>query len=187
MKKRYYILFAALTVLALFGSSDYRANSLELPSVYTFTAKTIDGKDKALRDYYGKVLLIVNVASKCGYTPQYEGLEKLYEEYKNRGFEILAFPCNQFHNQEPGTPEEIKAFCSENYGVTFQLFEKIDVNGENAHELYKYLTNVNGETQPIEWNFTKFLIGKDGMIISRYSTKTEPEKIASDIEKALAK
>lgn len=143
-----------------------------------------------LSDYYGKVLLIVNVASKCGYTKQYAGLQKIYDRYKDQGFEILAFPCNQFGGQEPGTNEEIDNFCSVNFGVTFKLFDKIEVNGENQSPLYARLTNnnVTGNAK-IKWNFAKFLISKEGNIIARYSHREKPEsgKIISDIEQELAK
>lgn len=156
-------------------------------NIYQFTAKTIDGEEKSLSDYKGKVLLIVNVASKCGYTKQYKGLQELYEKYKDKGFEILAFPCNQFGGQEPGTNEEIKEFCTTNYNVTFQLFDKIDVNGDNAHPLYKYLTSQKGGfiTDAIKWNFTKFLVDKNGNVIERYAPQTEPASIAEKIEKLL--
>jgi glutathione peroxidase len=130
-------------------------------SVYPFKAKTIDGKEVSLSEYQGKALLIVNVASQCGFTPQYAGLESLYQKYKDKGFAVLGFPCNQFGAQEPGNEAEIKSFCDLNFGVTFPLFGKIDVNGANAHPLYKYLTSdkpgVLG-TEAIKWNFTKFLI-----------------------------
>lgn len=143
-----------------------------------------------LSDSYGKVLLIVNVASKCGYTKQYAGLQKIYDRYKDQGFEILAFPCNQFGGQEPGTNEEIENFCSVNFGVTFKLFDKIEVNGENQSPLYTRLTNnnVTGNAK-IKWNFAKFLISKEGNIIARYSHREKPEsgKIISDIEQELAK
>ena len=155
---------------------------------YDFTAKDITGKEVSMSKYKGNVVLIVNVASKCGYTPQYEGLEKLYKTYKIQGFEILGFPCNQFRGQEPGTAKEIQNFCKVNFGVTFPLFSKIDVNGENADPLYVYLkkqaTGFLG-TESIKWNFTKFLIDTDGNVIARYGSSTEPEKIAKDIEKLL--
>ena len=157
-------------------------------SVYDFHANTIDGKDKSLSEYKGKVLLIVNVASKCGYTPQYKGLEEIYQKYHSKGFEILGFPCNQFGSQEPGSAEEIKSFCSLNYGVTFPLFEKIDVNGDNAHPLYKYLTDAKPGilgTKAIKWNFTKFLIDRNGNIFDRYASNITPDDITKDIEKLL--
>ena len=155
---------------------------------YDFSAKSIQGKEISMRHYKGKVLLVVNVASKCGFTPQYEGLERLYKQYHSQGFEILAFPCNQFRDQEPGTAEEIQHFCKVNYGVTFPLFEKIDVNGEHTHPLYAYLKKAAPGflgTEAIKWNFTKFLIDRDGKVIQRYGSSTKPAEIAADIEKLL--
>jgi len=157
-------------------------------TVYDFHSKTIDGANVALSDYQGKVLLIVNVASKCGFTPQYKGLETLYRQYKARGFEILAFPCNQFGGQEPATEPEIKQFCRSEYDVTFPIFSKIDVNGQGAHPLYKFLEDqrpgVLG-TKRIKWNFTKFLVDRRGNPIRRYSPRNKPEDIALDIERLL--
>ena len=157
-------------------------------TVYDFHSKTIDGANVALSDYQGKVLLIVNVASKCGFTPQYKGLENLYRQYKVRGFEILAFPCNQFGGQEPATEPEIKQFCRSEYDVTFPIFSKIDVNGQGAHPLYKFLEDqrpgVLG-TKRIKWNFTKFLVDRRGNPIRRYSPRNKPEDIALDIERLL--
>ena len=217
-----------------------------MPTLSDFTATTITGDDQPLESYAGKVALVVNTASKCGFTPQFEGLEKLHQEYADQGLVVLGFPCNQFGSQDPGSNEEIGAFCQRNYGVTFQMFEKIDVNGDDAHPLYeKYVdqglvilgfpcnqfagqepgtadeigafcqrnygvsfpmfekVDVNGDDahplftwlreekggvlgDAIKWNFTKFLVGKDGTVIKRYGSTTAPEKIASDIEKALA-
>jgi glutathione peroxidase len=157
-------------------------------SVYPFKAKTLDGREASLSEYQGKALLIVNVASRCGFTPQYEGLEKLYEKYKGQGFEVLGFPCNQFGAQEPGTETEIRQFCDLNYGVKFPLFAKVDVNGANAHPLYKYLTSEKPGilgTEAIKWNFTKFLIGKNGEPIRRYASATTPEGLEKDVEAAL--
>ncbi len=159
-------------------------------SVYDFTMKSIDGKDVKLNAYKGKVVMLVNVASKCGYTPQYEGLQKIYTQYKDQGFVILGFPANNFMGQEPGTNEEIKQFCSLKYGVTFPMFEKISVKGEDKHPLYKFLTEPATNPQfagEITWNFNKFLIGKDGKIINRFSTKDKPEdeKVIQAIEQAL--
>lgn len=155
--------------------------------IYDFTAKTIEGTDKPLSDYKGKILLVVNVASKCGFTKQYSGLESLYKKYKDKGVEILAFPCNQFGSQEPGTSEDIKEFCSVNFGVSFQLFEKVDVNGDNAHPIYKYLTKAKGGiiTDAIKWNFTKFLIDREGNVVDRFAPQTTPESIEKEIEKLL--
>ncbi|TAL67966.1 MAG: glutathione peroxidase [Bacteroidetes bacterium] len=156
-------------------------------SLYNFKVKTIDGKEVSLSDYKNKVLLIVNVASFCGNTPQYKGLENLYKKYHSMGFEILGFPCNQFGQQEPGTNEEIKDFCKTNYNITFPLFDKIDVNGDNAHPLYKYLKSAKPEFQneDIKWNFAKFLVDKNGNIVNKYMTKFQPENIDQDIAKLL--
>lgn len=185
------ILIITLVTLAFLNLSCYSQNqgaNME-KTVYEFTAKTIDGKDKSLADYKGKVLLIVNVASKCGFTPQYKGLEELYRKYKDKGFEVLGFPCNQFGSQEPGTNEEIAEFCTTNYGVTFQMFDKIDVNGENAHPLYKFLkANAKGFiNDDIKWNFTKFLINKDGEVVDRFAPQTTPESIEKHISDLLSK
>src|SRR5215472_16503552 len=158
-------------------------------SVLPITAKDIDGKEVALNSYKGKVLLIVNVASRCGFTPQYTGLEALQEKYKDKGFTVLGFPCNQFGGQEPGSNEEIKQFCSSTYNVTFPLFDKIEVNGPNRHPLYVALA---GKDSPfpgdIKWNFSKFLIGRDGKIIKRFEPRTTPDspEVVSAIEAALA-
>jgi len=160
----------------------------KMTTVYDFSAKTIDGKTKKLADYKGKVLLIVNTASKCGFTPQYAGLEALYEKYKDQGFVILGFPCNQFGAQEPGSEKEIEQFCQVNYGVKFPMFAKIDVNGSNAHPLYKFLTSEKPGIlgiEAIKWNFTKFLVDKEGNPVKRYAPNTKPEDIAEDIEKLL--
>jgi glutathione peroxidase len=159
-------------------------------SIYSLklNLQDIDKKPVNLSEFKGKVLLIVNVASKCGFTPQYEGLEKLYRKYKDKGFEILAFPCNQFGNQEPGTNEEIKNFCSTKYNVTFRLFDKIDVNGPNTHPLYKFLKEAKPGlmgSKDIKWNFTKFLIDRNGNVVERYAPQTTPESIEKDIEKLL--
>lgn len=158
-------------------------------SFYDFSAKLNDGSKKKLNDYKGKVLLVVNTASQCGFTPQYKGLQELYAKYKKRGFEVLAFPCDQFGHQEPGGDDEIKSFCETNYGVEFALFSKIDVNGENAHPLYKFLKSEKGGLlgDAIKWNFTKFLVDKNGNVVERYAPLTTPDRIAADIEKELAR
>ncbi len=159
-------------------------------NIGNITVKDIDGKEVNLSDYNGKVLLIVNVASYCGFTRQYSGLEEIYKKYKDKGFEILAFPCNQFKNQEPGTNEEIKSFCSSKFNVTFKLFDKIDVNGKDQSPLYSVLTNnkVTGSAE-INWNFEKFLIDKNGNVVSRYLSKVEPEseELTTAIESELQK
>jgi len=156
------------------------------PWIYDFKAQDNQGKEVKLADYEGKVLMIVNTASKCGFTPQYKGLQSLYEKYKDQGLVILAFPCNQFRNQEPGTNAEIAEFCSKNYGVTFPLMDKIEVNGENAHPIYKYLKDLTGG-EDIKWNFEKFLISRDGSVIRRYTTRTTPNAIEMDIQNMLSK
>ncbi len=157
--------------------------------LYDFSATLNDGKEKKLSAYKGKVLLIVNTASKCGNTPQYAGLQELYGKYKDRGFEILAFPCNQFGHQEPGSDEDIKEFCEMNYSVEFPLFSKIEVNGDGTHPLYKFLksekTGLLGDS--IKWNFTKFLVDKQGNVVDRYAPMTPPKSIAADIEAQLGK
>jgi len=161
-----------------------------MTSFHDFQAKTIDGKERSLRDYAGKVALVVNVASKCGLTPQYEGLEKLYEAERGRGLEVLGFPCNQFAGQEPGTDAEVQEFCKLTYGVAFPLFSKIDVNGANRHPLYAWLTSVDAKPEgagDIKWNFGKFVIGKDGAVVARFGPRTAPDdpELVATIEKAL--
>ena len=162
-----------------------------MANFHDFTAKTIDGTDKAMTDYTGKVLLVVNVASQCGLTPQYAGLQSLFEQYRDRGLEVLGFPCNQFGSQEPGTEGQIKTFCETRFGVTFPMFAKLDVNGAGRHPLYDFLTAQ--PTQPdgpgdIQWNFAKFLIDRKGNVVARFSptvTPSAPELVQS-IEKTLA-
>ncbi|WP_209121097.1 glutathione peroxidase [Alkalihalobacillus sp. BA299] len=177
-------------------------------SVYSFHANLSNGEEISLEKYKGDVMLIINTASKCGLTPQYEGLENLYNKYKNEGFTILAFPCNQFGGQEPGTDDEIKNFCSVNYNVTFPLFQKVEVNGENAHPLYKYLREQKPqdvgmdessrlykhlknkvpellEESNIRWNFTKFLIDQNGEVVTRFAPTTSPEEIEGTIKELL--
>lgn len=153
-------------------------------SIYDFEVKTISGEVISMNTFKNKVLLIVNVASKCGFTEQYAGLENLYKTYKDKGLVILGFPCNQFMNQEPLNEEEIKSFCSLTYGVTFPMFAKIEVNGENAHPLYKYLKEAQKGllgSEAIKWNFTKFLVDKNGTVINRYAPATKPESLEVDI------
>ena len=159
-----------------------------MASIYDYEAKSLDGAPVRLADYQGKVLLVVNTASECGFTPQYEGLEKLYEHYRDRGLVVLGFPCNQFGSQEPGSAVEIGAFCQKNYGVSFPMFEKIDVNGDATHPLYRWLKQgargVLG-SERIKWNFTKFLVDRAGQVKSRYAPVTKPDQIAKDIEALL--
>jgi glutathione peroxidase len=160
-----------------------------MPNIFDFSAKLNNGEEKPLADYRGKVLLIVNTASKCGFTPQYKGLEDLYKKYRKQGLEVLGFPCDQFGHQEPGTNEEIRSFCELNYGVTFPLFARINVNGVSQHPLFKHLKSEAGGLigDSIKWNFTKFLVSRKGEVLSRFSPTTPPEKIGDDIVKALKK
>ncbi len=158
-------------------------------SFYDFSAKTIDGQDKPLADYQGQVVLVVNTASKCGFTPQYEGLEALYRDYKDKGLVILGFPCDQFGHQEPGDENEIKNFCSLTYDVTFPMFAKIKVNGDDAHPVYQHLKQAQPGvlgSKGIKWNFTKFLIDKSGKVVKRYAPTDKPAALAKDIEALLA-
>jgi glutathione peroxidase len=158
------------------------------PKIYSFEVKSIDGKTTTLSPYKGKAMLIVNVASQCGFTSQYGGLEALYNKYHEKGFEVLGFPCNQFGSQEPGDEAEIKNFCELNYSVSFPLFAKIDVNGENAHPLYQFLKSEEKGifgTEAIKWNFTKFLIDREGNVLKRFAPQTKPEDLESEVEAAL--
>ena len=180
MKSFLVLTMSWLAVVACAGAAE---------SIYRIPLKDIDGKSASLKPYQGKVLLIVNVASKCGFTPQYTGLEALYEKYKDQGLAVLGFPCNQFGGQEPGTDQEIKTFCSTHYDVTFPLFDKLEVNGAQRHPLYAWLA---GGSSPvagdIRWNFTKFLIGRDGKILKRFDSKVKPDspEMVQAIEAALA-
>lgn len=161
-----------------------------MSNIYQFEAELLEGETKALADYKGKVMLIVNTASKCGFTPQFAGLEKLHEKYKAQGLEVLGFPCNQFGGQDPGTNKEIGAFCQRNYGVNFPMFAKVDVKGPEAHVIFRFLTReakgILG-SRNIKWNFTKFLVGRHGEVLGRYAPTTKPDALETDIEKALAK
>lgn len=198
-----------LLILAIFCLSLLFAQNEQ--NIYDFSAKTISGKKVSMKKYENKVLLIVNTASKCGLTPQYEGLETLYKEFNKQDFEVLGFPCNQFAGQEPGTSEEIAKFCTSEYGVTFQMFDKVDVRDENAHPIFNYLVNntdyegfdLNTEMgkkfqgflsqkfpeimkgKGIKWNFTKFLVDKNGKVLKRYEPTVKPEQIKIDIQKLL--
>lgn len=174
-----------IATLFLLFSTLFGADKVDL---YDLHVKDIDGNTILMSKYKDRVLLIVNVASKCGFTSQYEGLEKLHDTYHKQGLSVLGFPCNQFLSQEPGTEEEIKEFCSLTYGVEFDMFSKIDVNGKNTHSLYKYLKeNSSGflGTSAIKWNFTKFLVDKNGKVIQRYAPSTKPKEIEEDIKKLL--
>jgi glutathione peroxidase len=159
-----------------------------MTTIYDFSAKTLDGQEKSLADFSGQVLLVVNTASKCGFTPQYEGLEALYRQYGPRGFAVLGFPCNQFGAQEPGDASEIAHFCSMTYDVTFPLFAKVDVNGSEAHPVFQFL---KGEakgvlgTEAIKWNFTKFLVNRKGEVVARFAPTSVPRDLEQEIEKLL--
>ena len=174
-----------LVLVLIFSSTIAKENKM---SIQDFNVKTIDGEEISMSKYKGKVLLIVNVASKCGFTSQYEGLENLYEKYKNEDFMVLGFPSNQFANQEPESEDKIKEFCSLTYEVKFDMFSKVDVNGENEAPIYKFLkSNQKGilGTENIKWNFTKFLVDKEGNIVDRFGSATTPESIEADVVKLL--
>ena len=198
---------------AVFCLLSCKTNATDMNTIYDFTALSNKGKEVNFADYQGKVLLIVNTASKCGFTPQYDGLEALYQKYKDQGLVIIGFPCDQFGHQEPGTDEQIEEFCRINHGVTFPLMSKIEVNGEGAHPIYQWLKSQAGfagfdpahpltkildemftkadpdyASKPdIKWNFTKFLINKEGRVVSRFEPTTEPQGLEESIEKELAK
>ncbi|MCK0536765.1 glutathione peroxidase [Alcanivorax quisquiliarum] len=159
-----------------------------MAALYDFSATTLQGEQRNLSDYQGKVLLIVNTASKCGFTPQYKGLQALYEKYRDQGLEILGFPCDQFGHQEPGDEAQISEFCEVNYGVRFPMFAKVEVNGSAAHPLYQHLKKAAPGllgSKAIKWNFTKFLVGRDGKVVKRYAPTDKPESLATDIENLL--
>jgi glutathione peroxidase len=177
-------IFSLLLILSL----NLFAKDVQMNTIYDFKVKTINGEETTLQPYKGKVMLIVNVASKCGFTPQYEGLEALYEKYKDQGLVVLGFPCNQFGSQEPGSEVEIENFCRVNYGVTFPMFSKINVNGEETHSLYRYLKSEQPGilgSEAIKWNFTKFLVDKEGKVVERFGSSTKPEELEGKIEKLL--
>lgn len=178
-----------LLILLLFtGMVSNAQGEQKMQSIYDIAVKGIDGEEFQLEKYHGKVLLIVNVASKCGFTSQYDGLEALWNTYKDQGLVILGFPCNQFGGQEPGTEDEIKNFCRLNYGVSFPMFAKIEVNGPNAHPLYTYLKNAKPGvmgSEAIKWNFTKFLVNREGEVVKRYGSAKKPQTLAKDIESLL--
>ena len=159
-----------------------------MPTLSDFTATTLEGQDQSLSAYAGQVALVVNTASECGFTPQFEGLQLLFDKYSDQGLVVLGFPCNQFGAQEPGDASEIGAFCQRNYGVSFPMFAKVDVNGDDAHPLFDWLKSESGGLlgSKIKWNFTKFLVGRDGQVIKRYGSTTEPQNLAEDVEAALA-
>jgi glutathione peroxidase len=185
-------LAAALAVISLvYTASNALAAEDAKASALKFKMKKLDGKEFDLAKYKGKVLLVVNVASECGLTPQYEQLQAVYKKYRDKGLVVVGFPCNQFGSQEPGSAAEIREFCTENYGVTFDMFDKVEVNGDNACDLYKYLTSLDTKPQgagKISWNFEKFLIGRDGEVIARFSPRIKPDadEVIKAIEDALA-
>ena len=160
-----------------------------MTTVHDFTARTIDGQDQPLSEYAGKVMVVVNTASKCGFTPQYRALEDIYKEYKDAGLVVLGFPCNQFGAQEPGDEAEIASFCSTNYGVSFPMFEKIDVNGPRAAPLYEFMKKAKpglAGSKSVKWNFTKFLVDRDGAVVRRYAPQETPDRMRREIEKLLS-
>ena len=181
---------AVFLLISLVSFTEVNASKKDARSIYDFTMKTIDGKDAALSVYKGKVVLIVNVASQCGFTPQYKGLEALYRKYKDRGFTILGFPANNFGQQEPGTDAEIKTFCTTNYDVTFDLFSKISVKGDDQHPLYRFLTSAKTDPKfagDVKWNFQKYLVDRTGNIVAKFASAVQPrsDEITSALEKAL--
>lgn len=186
MSLKTYLFFAVLGFGLIFQAE--ASNSMD-SKIYSFQVKTLEGQEKTLAEYKGKVLLIVNTASKCGFTPQYAGLQSLYSDYKNRGFEVLGFPANNFLFQEPGSNEEIKTFCSLRYNVTFPMFSKISVKGKDIHPLYDFLTKETDFKGDIGWNFNKFLVDAQGKVVARFDSKTQPDshEIRSKIESLLSK
>jgi glutathione peroxidase len=189
MKYTNAIVLAAVLMVQMIAAAKTKEKQMETqPALYSFTMKTIDGNEKNLSDYKGKVLMIVNVASKCGHTPQYKGLEALYEKYKDRGFMILGFPANNFLRQEPGTDSEIKQFCSTKYGVTFDMFSKISVKGNDQHPLYRYLTEQSPVPGAVTWNFQKYLVDRKGNIVEKFAPGTEPaeKEVIAEIEKLVS-
>jgi len=184
-----FVVAAALAAMVFPAIAENGKDKMTQSNIYEFHAKALNGSDVTFDQYKGKVLLIVNTASECGYTPQYAELESLHEKYGKQGLDVLGFPCNQFGHQEPGNSSEIGSFCQRNYGVQFQMFDKIDVNGEHEHPLYAYLkSHAKGVlgSEAIKWNFTKFLVARNGEIVKRYPPTTKPLDIAPDIEKELA-
>jgi glutathione peroxidase len=185
-----FAMFGAMKIIAiLIALAITQVVSAQTNSLYDIPLKDIDGKDTSLKAYQGKVLLVVNVASFCGHTPQYKGLEALQKKYESQGFTVLAFPCNDFNGQEPGTPEQIKQFCTSKYDVTFPLFEKLHVNGAERQPLYAELTGSDSPFPgPIDWNFAKFVVGRDGKILNRFKSSVEPDnaKVVAAIESAIA-
>lgn len=183
------LILPILFIVSIMGSAQPKEKQMDQqPKIYSFIVKTIDGKDKPLSDYKGKVLLIVNVASKCGHTPQYKGLESVYKKYKDRGFMVLGFPANNFLWQEPGTNEDIKNFCTLNYGVTFDMFSKISVKGSNQDPLYRYLAKESPVPGTVTWNFQKYLVDRKGNVVAKFAPGVKPEEkdVIDKIEQLLS-
>jgi glutathione peroxidase len=175
MRTSYFLSFILLILFSsVLVSQPKEQTAVDKKSIYDFTMRTIDGKEKSLSDYKGEVLLVVNVASQCGYTPQYKDLEEVFEKYKGKGFRILAFPANNFGEQEPGSDQEIKTFCQTNYSVTFDLFSKISVKGDDQHPLYRYITKESPFPGDVKWNFQKYLVDKDGNIVAMFPSRVKP-------------
>ncbi|MGA3243634.1 MAG: glutathione peroxidase [Bacteroidota bacterium] len=175
MRTSYFFSFILLILFSsVLVSQPKEQTAVDKKSIYDFTMKTIDGKEKSLADYKGEVLLVVNVASQCGFTPQYKDLEEVFEKYKDKGFRILAFPANNFGEQEPGSNQEIKTFCQTNYSVTFDLFSKISVKGDDQHPLYRYITKESPFPGDVKWNFQKYLVDKDGNIVAMFPSRVKP-------------
>lgn len=190
MRLVFSLLLAALALTpgqALAGRTSPKGSTMSNTTLHSFKARAIDGTPRALADFKGKTVLVVNTASRCGFTPQYEGLESLYQKYRARGFEVLAFPANDFMGQEPGSNEEIQTFCTTRFKTTFPLFEKISVKGKQIDPLYRWLTQDSGFPGDIPWNFAKFLIGPDGRVVARFSPNTKPEapELVAALEKSL--
>lgn len=186
MKIVLFAMFAAFVFSGILPAQE-KKNTMEAP-IYSFTMKTLDGKDKSLADYKGKVVMVVNTASFCGYTPQYKDLETIFRQYKEKGFVVVGFPANNFGKQEPGKDDDIAAFCERNYGVTFPMFSKISVKGDDIHPLYKYLTTETSFKEEISWNFTKFLVDKNGNVVAKYASKVKPtdKEITNKIDELVA-
>jgi glutathione peroxidase len=182
-----FISILSLLILSTLSAQQKEKTQVETKSIYSYTMKTIDGKDKPLSEYKGKVLLVVNVASFCGYTPQYKDLEEVYLKYKDSGFVILGFPANNFGQQEPGSDQEIKTFCDTKYNVTFDLFSKISVKGDDQHPLYQYITMDSPFPGDVKWNFQKYLVDKKGNIVAKYPSKVKPtdKEVIQQIESLL--
>lgn len=192
MRTSYFFSFILLILFSsVLVSQPKEQTAVDKKSIYDFTMKTIDGKEKSLADYKGEVLLVVNVASQCGFTPQYKDLEEVFEKYKGKGFRILAFPANNFGEQEPGSDQEIKTFCQTNYSVTFDLFSKISVKGDDQHPLYRYITKESPFPGDVKWNFQKYLVDKDGNIVAMFPSRVKPtdkgfiEKVESLIDQGV--